>query len=107
MTDQLLDVVRVEIGPDYLLVLDFENGERRVFDMAPFMDKKPFVQLKDSPLFAMASVAYGTMVWPGNIDIAPETLYDHSQPVSGQGELRQFRGKLNWEGDLDRMRRDD
>lgn len=79
--DILLDVVRVEAKPDYTLVLEFENGEQRVFDMAPLMDKKPFVQLKGSPLFMKASVDYGTVVWPGNIDIAPETLYDRSQPI--------------------------
>jgi hypothetical protein len=77
----LLDVVNVETGPDYTLFLQFENGEKRVFDMAPYMDKKPFVQLKGSPLFAKASVDCGTVVWPGNIDIAPETLYDRSLPV--------------------------
>jgi Protein of unknown function (DUF2442) len=77
----LLDVVNVKAEQDYKLLLEFENGERRVFDMAPYMDKKPFVQLKGSPLFAKAAVDYGTVVWPGNIDIAPETLYDRSQPV--------------------------
>ena len=78
----LLDVVRVEAKADYKLFLEFENGERRVFDMAPYMDKKPFTQLKDSPLFFRASVDYGTVVWPGNIDIAPETLYNRSHPAS-------------------------
>jgi hypothetical protein len=77
----LLDVVSVKAGQDYKLQLEFENGEKRVFDMAPYMDKKPFAQLKGSPLFAKAAVDYGTVVWPGNIDIAPETLYDRSQPA--------------------------
>jgi hypothetical protein len=77
----LLDVVRVEPQPDYKLFLEFENGEKRVFDMAPLMDKKPFVQLKGSPLFIRARVDYGTVVWPGDIDIAPETLYDRSIPA--------------------------
>jgi hypothetical protein len=49
--------------------------------MAPYMDKKPFIQLKWSPLFGKAAVACGTVVWPGNIDIAPETLYDRSRPA--------------------------
>jgi len=79
--DDLLDVIRVEARPDYTLLLEFENGEKWVFDMTPLMDKKPFVQLKGSPLFAKASVDYGTVVWPGNIDIAPETLYDRSRPI--------------------------
>ena len=77
----LLDVVKVEAKPGYKLLLEFENGEKRIFDMKPYMDKKPFTQLKGSPLFGKASVDYGTVVWPGNIDIAPETLYDRSLPV--------------------------
>lgn len=79
--DTLLDIVKVEARPDYSLYLEFENGEKRVFDMTPYLDKRPFMQLKGSPLFALASVDYGTVVWPGNIDIAPETLYDRSHPV--------------------------
>ena len=38
----LLDVVRVDPRPDYTLILEFENGERRLFDMAPYLEKKPF-----------------------------------------------------------------
>jgi hypothetical protein len=79
--EALLDVVKVAAGPDYRLYLEFENGEKRIFDMSPYMDKKPFAQLKGSPLFGKAAVDYGTVVWPGNIDIAPETLYDLSRPV--------------------------
>lgn len=79
--DVLLDVVRVEAKSDYTLLLEFENGEKRLFNMMPLMDKKPFVQLKGSPLFTKAAVDYGTVVWPGNIDIAPETLYDRSIPL--------------------------
>ena len=33
------------------------------------------------PLFMRATVEYGTVVWPGNIDIAPETLLEHSTLV--------------------------
>lgn len=79
--EALLDVVKVEVGADYALFLEFENGEKRVFDMRPFMDKKPFVKIRDAHLFAQARVGYGTVVWPGNIDIAPETLYDRSVPL--------------------------
>ena len=79
--DMLLDVVKVEARPDYTLFLEFENGERRVFDMAPYLDMKPFTGLKASPRFAQASVDYCTVVWPDNIDIAPETLYARSRPA--------------------------
>ena len=79
--DALLDVVNVEAKANYVLHLEFENGEIRIFDMSPYMDKKPFVELKGSPRFAMASVLFGTVVWPGGIDIAPETLYDRSRAI--------------------------
>lgn len=79
--EALLDVVKVKVGADYALLLEFENGEKRVFDMRPYLDKKPFVKIKDASLFVQARVDYGTVVWPGNIDIAPETLYDRSVPA--------------------------
>ena len=78
--EPLYDVTQVKVLSEYLLYLEFENGERRVFDMAPYMDKRPFIRLKGTSLFNLAKVDYGTVVWPGNIDIAPETLYDRSIP---------------------------
>ena len=85
--EKLLDVIKVQVKPGYRLELEFENGECRLFDMAPYIDKKPFNRLKDSPLFTLASIDYGTVIWPGNIDIAPETLYDGSVPLTSS-ELR-------------------
>jgi hypothetical protein len=78
----LLDVVSVKVQPNYRLQFGFENGEQRVFDMSPLMDKKPFNRLKNSPVFNCAFFDYGTVVWPGEIDIAPETLYDRSVPIA-------------------------
>ncbi|MCF7920114.1 MAG: DUF2442 domain-containing protein [Candidatus Cloacimonetes bacterium] len=79
--DILLDVISVEPQKDNRLLIIFENQERRLFDMTPYLDKKPFIKLKDSPLFMKATVAYGTVVWPGNIDIAPETLWMYSRKI--------------------------
>lgn len=79
--EMLLDVTYVQATSDYTLHLEFENGEKRIFDMMPYMEKRPYIKLKESPLFQMARIDYGTVVWPGNIDIAPETLYDKSRPV--------------------------
>lgn len=76
----VLDVTNVEAMPDYKLRLEFENGEKRLFDMSAYIDKPPFTRLKESALFAAAFVEYGTVVWPGDIDIAPETLYERSLP---------------------------
>ena len=79
LVETLLDVVSVAAQKDHTLLVVFENGEKRRFDMKPLLDKKPFSRLKNSPLFMKATVAYGTVVWPGGIDIAPETLWDKSE----------------------------
>jgi hypothetical protein len=74
----LLDVVQVKALTDYTLLLEFENGEKRRFDMSPYMNQKPWIRLKMNNLFQSASVENGTVVWSGNIDIDPETLYERS-----------------------------
>jgi hypothetical protein len=79
--DTLLDVIKVKVITGFVLELEFENGEHRSFNMTPYMDKKPFDKLKNNSVFHGAHVDYGTVVWPGNIDIAPETLYDYSHPL--------------------------
>ncbi|MFH1777809.1 MAG: DUF2442 domain-containing protein [Candidatus Omnitrophota bacterium] len=79
--EKLLDVINVEPHKDNTLLLVFENQEKRLFDMTPYLDKKPFIKLKVSELFMKATVAYGTVVWPGNIDIAPETLWNYSKNI--------------------------
>lgn len=78
----LLDVVNVQPGPHYTLLLEFENGEMRSFNMTPYMEQKPWVRLKPEPLFRRAHVEHGTVAWPGNIDIDPETLYEFSEPIT-------------------------
>lgn len=79
--ETLLDVVRVKPQKGNKLLIVFENHEKRLFDVTPYLKKKPFTKLKNSALFMKAMVAYGTVVWPGNIDIAPETLWDCSKPA--------------------------
>jgi hypothetical protein len=77
----LLDVVAVKPLPDFQLDLTFTNGELRRFDMRPLLALKPWNRIASPNLFNRARVDYGTVVWPGEIDIAPETLYDDSTPL--------------------------
>jgi hypothetical protein len=74
-------VTYVSPKPDYHLELVFNTGEKKIFNVRPYLDKGVFRQLKDTQMFNQAYVAFGTVCWPGNLDIAPETLYDRSTPV--------------------------
>ena len=78
----LLDVTHVTVKPNFTLFLEFENGERRRFDMVAYIDQQPWIRLKSGNTFQGAFIENGTVVWPGNIDIDPETLYDRSVPIA-------------------------
>jgi hypothetical protein len=74
-------VIKVSPKPDYHLELLFSTGEKKIFNARPYLEKGIFRQLKDNQAFNQAYVAFGTVCWPGNLDIAPETLYDRSVPA--------------------------
>ena len=60
---------------DYTLDLTFNNGERRVFDVASYLEYPAFQPLKSISLFMQARVEHNTVVWNDEIDMAPENLY--------------------------------
>ena len=60
---------------DYKLDLEFTNGERGIYDCSPFLDFGVFKELKDLNYFKKAQVLDGTVVWPHEQDICPDTLY--------------------------------
>ena len=68
----------MQAKPDYQLDLEFKNGEKRRFDMRPLLMMKPWKRVASVGLFERVRVDYGTVVWPGEIDIAPETLREDS-----------------------------
>lgn len=78
----LIDVTKVIVKDDFILFLEFENGEKGEFDCKTLFNKKPFQVLKDEHFFKQAKNAFGTVVWSDEIDIAPETLYINSRKLN-------------------------
>ena len=74
----LCDVVSAKPMPDFQIDLHYQNGERRLFDARPLLTMKPWNRIARPEIFSLVKVEYGTVVWPGDVDIAPETLYDDS-----------------------------
>ncbi len=65
---------------DYQLALEFENEERRIFDLKPYLSRGIFVRLRNPALFQAARVVAGSVEWPTGLDLSYDTLYLESQP---------------------------
>lgn len=57
------------------LKLLFDNGERRIYDCSELLNFGVFQELQDENYFKQARVSDGTVVWPHEQDICPDTLY--------------------------------
>ena len=78
------DVIAVKANSDFSLDLKFANGEWRRFDMQPLLALKPWSTIDRQRDFPRVQAQHGTVVWPGDIDVAPETLYLDSRPLALQ-----------------------
>jgi hypothetical protein len=67
--------------PSYQLLLTFDNGEQRQFDMNSYLDKGIFADLKDESLFRSVHVSFDTIEWSNGADLCPEVLYAQSSPL--------------------------
>jgi hypothetical protein len=68
-------VKRVRPLDDYQLEVEFENGERRLFDMKPYLHRGVFVRLQNRAAFQAARVVVGSVEWPDEVDLSYDTLY--------------------------------
>jgi hypothetical protein len=60
---------------DYKLKLVFTDGEQKVYDCSGLLHFGIFKELQDINYFKQVMVFDGTVVWPHEQDICPDTLY--------------------------------
>ncbi|TAG25957.1 MAG: DUF2442 domain-containing protein [Burkholderiales bacterium] len=65
-----------------MLELTYADGSLRLFDMKPLIAMKPWLALRSEILFKQVKADSDTVIWPGELDIAPETLWLDSVPLS-------------------------
>ncbi len=82
----MVKILRVCVSGDHALTFQMSDHQWRVIDCAPFLTRGAFRRLADPRLFRQAYVAFDTVCWPGELDIAPETLLSRSTPVDGPPE---------------------
>jgi hypothetical protein len=71
----------VKPNRDFTLTLTFMNGEVRVFDVKPYLDKGIFRELKELSLFNSVKPFLGSIQWKNGQDFCPDMLYLESKAV--------------------------
>ena len=66
---------------DYTLLITFVNGEKRIYNARPLLNKAIYSALRNIGFFMKAKACCGTVIWDDDIDIAPEHLYECSRPA--------------------------
>ncbi|HEV2718479.1 MAG TPA: DUF2442 domain-containing protein [Thermoanaerobaculia bacterium] len=64
-----------------LFDVEFNDGTRGTGDLRPFLASERangtvFEPLRDPVVFARVTVHLGTIEWPGEIDVAPDAIYE-------------------------------
>ena len=68
-------VKAVKARDNYKLEIIFSSGEVGIYDCSPLLSFGVFTELKDKIYFQQVRAASGTVVWPHEQDICPDTLY--------------------------------
>jgi len=76
-----LAVKKVKPLENYLLLLTFENGEKRQFDMKPYLDFGIFKELKEIRVFNSVKTSFDSIEWENSADFDPEVLYQQSTEI--------------------------
>jgi len=76
-----LSIVNVKALENHSLLLKFENGEERIFDINPYLEIGKFQELKNEQLFKTVRVSFDTIEWDNGLDLDPELLYEKSKAV--------------------------
>ena len=70
--------VNVKPMDNYKLLLTFDNGEVRLFDVSPYLDDTFFEPLRNTNVFKTVRTNPISIEWDGDIDICPDELYYNS-----------------------------
>jgi hypothetical protein len=87
-------VTAVRPRSGHCLELTFSDGRTGVYDCRPLLHVGVFRELNDMAYFRQARVEGGTVAWPHEQDICPDTLYEEARfpvPLSARSRTRRPR----------------
>lgn len=68
-------VINVIPKQNFTLLITFNNGEMKHFDVKPYLEIGVFKELKDVGLFNSVKPFLGSVQWANGVDLCPDTLY--------------------------------
>ncbi len=68
---------------NHTLLVEFDNNQKKKYDVAPLLNKDMFSPLKNPALFKAVKVEQGgyAVVWNSDIDISEFELWCHGQTI--------------------------
>ena len=71
----------IDVKPlkNYMLELIFDNGEKKLFDVKPYLKFKQFKELENEEEFRKVRIAGLSIEWENGADICPDELYYNSK----------------------------
>ncbi len=69
---------------NYDILLTFENNEKRIFNLKPYLGLGLFSELRNEAQFKTVKVSFDTIEWANGADIDPEELYEKSKTVKAE-----------------------
>ncbi len=75
---KIIDVKPLE---NYKLILTFDNNEKKIKDMKPYLEKGIFKKLKDKDFFKQVKISFGTIAWDDELELCADSLYETSDNI--------------------------
>lgn len=72
-------VINVVPEQNFKLIITFNNGEKKSFDVKPYLGIGIFKELQDISVFNSVKPVLGSIQWVNGVDLCPDTLYLESE----------------------------
>ncbi|MFA7495047.1 MAG: DUF2442 domain-containing protein [Acidithiobacillus sp.] len=70
------DVIEVHAEPPLVLKVRFADGTQGQVRFEPSHLTGVFAPSKDPAIFSRVHIDHGALTWPGDVDLAPDAMYD-------------------------------
>ncbi|MFZ5949391.1 MAG: DUF2442 domain-containing protein [Candidatus Rifleibacteriota bacterium] len=78
-----LPVINVVPRDNFELEITFQNGEKGMLDMKPYLEFGIFRRIKDDKAFQNVRVSFDTIEWEVGLDLDPDFVYQKCKKNPG------------------------